>query len=108
MGATTKVRNSFNERTSFQEEAIVAEIIIAKSKTEKWLKKASKLAELFKDFDYEAYWKEKHKLDFRDEDLLAVIDLKDVSQLKELALEGKIYVDFENQIIVSTSYEVDD
>lgn len=108
MGATTKVRNSFNELTSFQEEAIVAEIIIAKSKAEKWLKKASKLAELFKDFDYEAYWKEKHELDFRDEDLLAVIDLKDVSQLKELALEGKIYVDFENQIIVPTSYEVDD
>ncbi|MTE03917.1 hypothetical protein [Lactobacillus johnsonii] len=53
-------------------------------------------------------WKEKHELDFRDEDLLAVIDLKDVSQLKELALEGKIYVDFENQIIVPTSYEVDD
>ena len=108
MEATTKVRNSFNELTSFQEEAIVAEIIIAKSKAEKWLKKASKLAELFKDFGYEAYWKEKHELDFRDEDLLAVIDLKDVSQLKELALEGKIYVDFENQIIVPTSYEVDD
>lgn len=53
-------------------------------------------------------WKEKHKLDFRDEDLLAVIDLKAISQLKELALEGKIYVDFENQIIVPTSYEVDD
>lgn len=53
-------------------------------------------------------WKEKHKLDFRDEDLLAVINLKDISQLKELALEGKIYVDFENQIIVPTSYEVDD
>ncbi|WP_261787234.1 hypothetical protein [Lactobacillus johnsonii] len=53
------------------------------------MKKASKLAELFKDFDYEAYWKEKHELDFRDEDLLAVIDLKDVSQLKELALEVK-------------------
>ena len=44
MGATTKVRNSFNELTSFQ----------------------------------------------------------------ELALEGKIYVDFENQIIVPTSYEVDE
>lgn len=72
------------------------------------IEKASKLAELFKDFGYEAYWKEKHELDFRDEDLLAVIDLKDVSQLKELALECKIYVDFENQIIVPTSYEVDD
>jgi hypothetical protein len=35
MGATTKVRNSFNELTSFQEEAIVAEIIIAKSKAKK-------------------------------------------------------------------------
>ena len=103
MGATNKVRNSFNELTSFQEEAIVAEIIIAKSKAEKWLKKASKLAELSKDFGYESYWKEKQGLDFRDEDLLAVIDLKDVSQLKELALEGKIYVDFENQIIVPTS-----
>ena len=39
------------------------------------MKKASKLAELYKDFGYEAYWKEKHELDFRDEDLLAVIDL---------------------------------
>lgn len=52
------------------------------------MKKVSKLAELFKDFGYEAYWKEKHELDFRDEDLLAVIDLKDVSQLKEVALEN--------------------
>lgn len=53
-------------------------------------------------------WKEKHELDYRDEDLLAVIDLKNITQLKDLALENKIYIDFKNQVIVPTSYEVDD
>lgn len=53
-------------------------------------------------------WKEKHELDFRDEELLAVIDLKNITQLKDLALENKIYIDFKNRIIVPTSYEVDD
>lgn len=53
-------------------------------------------------------WKEKHELDFRDKELLAVIDLKDINQLKELAVNNKIYIDFKNRIIVPTSYEVDD
>ena len=53
-------------------------------------------------------WKEKHELDYRDEDLLAVIDLKNIGQLKDLALENKIYIDFKNHVIVPTSYEVDD
>lgn len=53
-------------------------------------------------------WKEKHKIDFRDEELLAVIDLKNIGQLKDLALENKIYIDFKNHVIVPTSYEVDD
>lgn len=53
-------------------------------------------------------WKEKHKIDFRDKELLAVIDLKNIGQLKDLALENKIYIDFKNQVIVPTSYEVDD
>lgn len=53
-------------------------------------------------------WKEKHELDFRDEELLAVIDLKDINQLKELAVKNKIYIDFKNQVIVPTYYEVDD
>lgn len=53
-------------------------------------------------------WKESHNLDFRDKELLAVIDLKDINQLKELAIKNKIYIDFENQIIVPTYYEVDD
>lgn len=53
-------------------------------------------------------WKEKHELDYRDEDLLAVIDLKNITQLKDLALENKIYIDFKHQVIVPTSYEVDD
>lgn len=53
-------------------------------------------------------WKETHELDFRDEELLAVIDLKDINQLKELAVKNKIYIDFKNRVIVPTSYEVDD
>lgn len=51
-----------------------------------------------------------YNIDYKPEDKIAVIELKDISQLALLAEveNDKIYIDYEKHVIIPAYYEVDD